>query len=320
MKSIKLQENDIVDIIFPATCCTESEIAAIKNYVKNELNLIPRILFEEEITPTKTENLTNEFPSFPAKTRFKQFYQALKNKDSKIVWCARGGYGSGDILSFLSKAKKIKQNKIFIGFSDVCSVTTFLQDQWKWQILCAPVLAQLSKNIIEKEAVTELKNLIFSKKTKFNYDLIALNNIKKTINKSFISGGCISVLAGHFGTKYQINFQNKILFLEDEGEDGERLDRYFRQIIDLILTTKKKPKAILLGNFMEANPHGAPKANNIEIAINRFVERIKDSKLKIPVFLAKDKDLGHSKKMRPLMLGCNSKIISKPRLQLEYKK
>ena len=61
---------------------------------------------------------------------------------------------------------------------------------------------------------------------------------------------------------------------------------------------------------MEANPHGAPKANNIEIAINRFVERIKDSKLKIPVFLAKDKDLGHSKKMRPLMLGCNSKIIS----------
>ena len=320
MKFIKLQKNDVVDIIFPATCSPASEIIAIKNYVKNELNLIPRILFEQETTPTKKENSENEFPSYSPEKRFKQFYEAIKNKDSKIVWCARGGYGSGDILPFLAKAKKIKQNKIFIGFSDICSVATFLQDKWQWQILCAPVLTQLSKNIIEKEAVTELKNLIFTKKTKFNYDLIALNKINKIINKTPITGGCISVLAGHFGTKYQINFENKILFLEDEGEDGERLDRYFRQIVDLILTMKKQPKAILLGNFMEANPHGTPKSNNIEIAIKRFIERIDNFKLKIPIFIAKNKDLGHSKKMRPLLLGHNVKIISKPNLQLEYDK
>ena len=103
----------MVDIIFPATCSTASEIIAIKNYVKNELNLIPRILFEQETTPTKKENSENEFPSYSPEKRFKQFYEALKNKDSKIVWCARGGYGSGDILPFLDKAKKIKQSKIF---------------------------------------------------------------------------------------------------------------------------------------------------------------------------------------------------------------
>jgi len=324
MKFIKLQKNDVVDIIFPATCCLESEINAIKNYVKNELNLIPRILFEAEITPTKIENLNNEFPSYSPKKRFEQFYQALKNNDSKIVWCARGGYGSGDILPFLTKAKKIKQNKIFIGFSDICSVTTFLQDKWQWQILCAPVLLQLAKNIIEKEAVTELKNVLFANQNKdrneLSYELIALNKVKKIINKTPITGGCISVLAGHFGTKYQINFHNKILFLEDEGEDGERLDRYFRQIIDLILATKKQPKAILLGNFMEANIHGTPKANNIEIAINKLVERIKNFKLKIPVFIAKDKNIGHSKKMRPLIIGLNAKIISNPYLKLEYDK
>src|SRR5262249_49616732 len=115
-----------------------------------------------------------------------------------------------------------------------------------------------------------------------------------------------------------INFAEKILFLEDEGEDGERLDRYFRQIIEVILKTKKLPSAILLGNFTQPNPHGNPQEKNVKIAIQKLIERIEETKLKIPVFIAKDKNLGHASNMRPLMLGSKSTIITgnNPQLQI----
>jgi muramoyltetrapeptide carboxypeptidase LdcA involved in peptidoglycan recycling len=301
-----IKKGDIVDIIFPATCCNEKEISQIKNYVKTNLGLTPRIILENETTPTISENFGNEFPSYNAEKRFQQLHQALKS-DSKIIWCARGGYGSGDLLPMLTKAKKIKQTKLFIGFSDIVSITNFLGQKWRWKIIAAPVLLQLARGDIKSEAEAELKSLIFGKKTSFDYDLISLNKSTKII-KSEIVGGCLSVLAGHFGGNYQINFTNKILFLEDEGEDGERLDRYFRQIIEVILKTKKFPDAILLGNFMQANLHGNPKAKNIKIAVNNLVQKISDLKLSIPVFTVKDENLGHSDNIRPLPLGNKAEI------------
>lgn len=303
-----IKKSDVVDIILPATSCSQSHITAIKNYVKNELDLTPRILLENEMIFAH-EKAENEFPNNAAKERFLQLEKALKNSDSKIIWCARGGYGSGDLLPYLAKTQPVKQQKLFIGFSDIVSLSTFLQDQWNWSIICAPVLLQLARGDIEKAAENELKDLIFGKKSELKYELQLLNSVKNIDISAVISGGCLSVLAGHFGGNYQINFDQKILFLEDEGEDGERLDRYFRQIIEVITKTQQFPQAILLGNFMQANIHGTPKAQNIQIAIANFIKRIAAINLQIPVFKSKDDNLGHSSKMRPLILGHKSKIL-----------
>lgn len=308
MVSYLVKKNDIVDVIQPGTSINKEQIAAIEKYVKQKLQLNPRFLIKinEEIFI----NSDNEFPSYSAEMRFEELYQALKS-DSKIIWCARGGYGSGDLLPFLAKVKKIKQNKIFIGFSDLVSITNFLQQEWGWQIICAPMLIQLVENA-QENSIKELKNIIFGEKSRFVYQLDLINNsLIKTSQKqieSEIIGGCLSVVCGHFGGNYQIDFANKILFLEDEGEDGERLDRYLRQIIEVILKNKNKPQAILLGNFLQENLHGKPKNQNIKIAIERFIEKIARFNLAIPVFEGKEKNLGHSQNMRPLILGLKAKI------------
>lgn len=305
----QVKKSDIVDIILPATSCSESDIIAIKNYVQNELNLTPRILYEEEVI-FSSQKLENEFPNNSISKRFLQLEKALKNDDSKIVWCARGGYGSGDLLPLLEKIQPLKQQKLFIGFSDIVSLSSFFQDRWNWQIICAPVLLQLARGDIEKSAENELQDLIFGKKSELKYELQLLNLVENNEIFAPISGGCLSVLAGHFGGNYQINFDQKILFLEDEGEDGERLDRYFRQIIEVIEKTKKLPQAILLGNFLQANPHGTPKAQNIEFAIKNFINRLSNANLPISVFKTPQDNLGHSSKMRPLILGKNSQILN----------
>jgi muramoyltetrapeptide carboxypeptidase len=303
-----VKKGDIIDIIFPATSGTKAEISAIKNYLKN-LGLKPRILLEKQTTTRK--NIRCDLSNFSAQNRFNQLYKALENQDSSLVWCGRGGYSAGDLLPYLTKAKPIKQNKIFIGFSDITSITTFLQQNWGWQTICAPLPMQLIENgklLVNKKSEKEILDLIFNKKSQFEYNLIALNNIKTKDIKTDITGGCLSVLCGHFGGEFQINFANKILFLEDIGESGEKLDRYFRQIIEVILKTKKKPQAILLGEFCYGVKDKFAK-QNIETAIKNLIARIDEFKLEIPVFQAKDA-LGHSNKMRPLILGNNNHIIN----------
>jgi muramoyltetrapeptide carboxypeptidase len=299
MNSKFVKKNDIVEIVSTGTACTLAENEKIKNFIK-KIGLVPNIFLEKEISLKKPA--THEFPSFTAEKRFEQLKKAIENPDSKIIWCARGGYGSAEILPFLEKLKKPKTPKIFIGFSDISSLNNLLIEKWNWQVLAAPMLAQIALNKVSQKSVKAIIDFIFGKKAKLKYNLKTIIAAKKPIN-AIVTGGCISVLAGQFGTKNQIDFADKILFLEDEGEDGERLDRYFSQLVQIMNEQKKYPKAILLGNFLEANPHGTPKGKNIETAIKRFAE-----KLSIPLFAEKSKCLGHSKNMLPLVLGIESEI------------
>jgi muramoyltetrapeptide carboxypeptidase len=296
-----LQKGDVVDVVTPGTACDHEENKQIKKFLKS-IELEARIFLENEITLDKPAN--HEFPSFEAKQRFLQFKKAVES-DSKIIWCARGGYGSVELVEFIKKMPKPKKQKIFIGFSDISSLNKILIEKWKWPVVCAPMLAQIVLNKVTNESIKAICDFIFGEKVELSYDLISLNkSAHKTIKKSQIVGGCISVLAGSFGTKNQIDWNNKILFLEDEGEDGERLDRYFYQILQIIKEQKKFPAAVVLGNFLEANPHGTPKAQNIEIAIQKFAKNLG----KIPLYQEKSRCLGHSKNMMPLLLGSEVEI------------
>jgi len=291
-----LKTNDIVDIVSPGTACTLAEIKKIEEFIL-DLGLLPNIFYGTQTTLKKST--THEFPSFDAEIRFKQLKAAIENPESKIIWCARGGYGSIELVPLLKKMPKPKIKKIFIGFSDISSLNKVLIEDWGWEVIAAPMLAQIINKKVSENSTKAIVDLIFGKKTKLKYNLLTTHHSSLTT----ITGGCLSVLAGSFGTKNQVDWKNKILFLEDEGEDGERLDRYFGQLAQIMNEKKSFPKAILLGNFLEANPHGTPKAKNIEIAIAKF-----SKKVAVPVLIEKSKKLGHSKNMLPLVLGAKAKI------------
>ena len=303
MNSKFLKKNDVVDVVFLGTAGTLEENKKIKNFVK-KIGLEARIFLEKELALKK--EVSHEFPSFAASKRFEQFKKAVES-DSKIIWCARGGYGSVELLPFLEKIKKPKVQKIFIGFSDISALNNFLIEEWGWKVVMAPMLAQIVRGHVSEKSVKAIVDFIFGKKLELKYSLKAIIPAKKQIN-AIVMGGCLSVLAGQFGTKNQLNWEGKILFLEDEGEDGERLDRYFHQIAQIIFEQKKYPAAIVLGNFLQSNSHGTPKAKNIEIAIKKFSEKLVEKNLQISFFAEKSGCLGHSQKMLPLILGSKTTI------------
>lgn len=305
MKLPSLKIQDLVDIILPATSCDKLEVKKIAEFL-TKTQLKSNVFYEEKTTINELKN--HEFAEIDKNIRFKQFEKAA-NSESKIIWCAKGGYGSIEVLPLLKKIKKPKIEKLFIGFSDITIFNKLLIEKWGWKVILAPMLCQIVNDKVEQNSIDEILNLIFGKSKKLVYELKTLTSSQKSKNiEAEICGGCFSVLASQFGTKDQINWHKKILFLEDEGETGERLDRYFSHLLQLIIEQKKYPKAILLGNFLQENNHGSPKEQNVKMAIERFAKKIDESGLNIKLFQEKTGALGHSKNMKPLILGLKSTI------------
>ncbi len=304
-----LKKGDLVDIISPASSITKNDLTKIKLFLE-ESGLRTRFHMDRELLLDKKQS--HSFPSFLVKKRFEQLKFALENKESKAVWCVRGGYGSADLIPLLQASKKIPQSKVFIGFSDITSLGIFLQQNWDWKIIYGPMLNQLAQNKVSSSSKKAILDLLFGKKTALKYKLEAKNSYAKSAKNisAQLVGGCLSVLAAHFSTSNQIDFNNKILLLEDIDESGEKLDRYFSQITQIMLTKKSYPSAILLGNYY-LGVTSLSKKKNIAFAIEKFVANLLQNKINIPVFEEKTKCLGHSKNIMPITIGKIAKISDK---------
>jgi muramoyltetrapeptide carboxypeptidase len=289
----------LIDIVSPAT---PSLVQDYKIYFdllsKNNLDY-NNFNFEEL---TVTSPIDNFFSTIPANVRFNNFKNAVENHKSKILWCSRGGYGSADLLPFLYNLPIPAKKKILIGFSDIVAISSFIQAKWGWQIICAPMLHQIIKNKVSQQSQIAIFDLILGNINEINYDLKLLSGQPQNLNSTIV-GGCLSVLINNFCTKNQLDWRDKILFLEDEGEDGERLDRYFTQIAYMINENKLFPQAILLGNFYNNNEFGKVKKEKIDFAINNFTKKIN-----LPIWQEKTFSLGHSFNQLPLILGCPTTI------------
>lgn len=277
-----LKAGDSVDIIAPAARCSAEQLTALLTLLDSwQLKCI----IADDIFGT------DPFCANTDQARSSQLIDALTNTKSKAVICARGGYGSMRLLPQLSKITPPKQMKLFVGMSDITALHLFLQQQWHWPT----IHGALAPDRFSPESIAALKVLLMGDTKEVNYTgLIPLNSAAKTnrlIEGSMI-GGNLSLVQTSIGTSWQLNGRDKIIFLEDRGERGYRLDRMFQHLIQANIF--KDATAILLGDFIEGNePNGQ---SFIEIAIQRFAESIS-----IPI--VQIKGIGHGDTNFPLPLG-----------------
>lgn len=308
----KLKEGDLIDIISPASPVTFAEVAQIKEYLAN-LGFRSRYLMADEIAVANEAN--NKFPASSGKARYQQLKMAIDNPESKAIWCSCGGYGSSDLIEFLRQDQKVGQNKYFIGYSDITSLSCFLNQNWGWNTIYGPMLRQLSQNRLHQQSEDAILKMITSEKQAEFYnkfDLTPLNN--KNEASGILVGGCVSVLAHELGTKNQIDWSNKVLLLEDIEEKGEKLDRIFTQFLQIMVENKPLPRAIIFGNFYQFI-ESDELIQNIHIAITKFTKNILRKNLDIALFKDQSGFIGHSDAILPLIMGKNISIENKILLQ-----
>ena len=197
---------------------------------------------------------------------------------------------------------KPPQKKLFIGYSDLTNIANFIVKHWQWPVLMAPMLNCLIKQKVSQNSLEKLFTFLNNKKNKLTYNINYLAG-KKTNNplSGKLVGGCLSVLSASFGTNYQLDFYRKIILLEDINEEGEKLDRYFTQLLHIFNNTKYLPKAIILGNFTQN--FNETQIKNVNFAINIFANNLQKYHPNILLLQESSNVLGHSYEMLPIVLG-----------------
>jgi muramoyltetrapeptide carboxypeptidase len=280
-----LQPGDLIDVIAPGSRCSDQEL---ESGVKTLESWGYRVRVDSKIFgPDVICSNTDE-------ERFRQLKKALTAKDSKAVWCARGGYGAIRFTEELKKLKKPSKTKLLIGYSDITTIHHLLNQFWSWPSLHGPLLDRVGRGDARPDEVSELKAVLRGEKKAVHFsNLIAMNKSaqKKSTIKATVSGGNLMVANSTLGGVLQKPFKG-IVFLEDRGERGYRVDRLLKQME--LAGSFKQAKAIVFGDFI-----GGLEADGKDM-VTPILERFAHE-MKIPVF--KGVEAGHGDKQRPVFFN-----------------
>ncbi|MCP4021627.1 MAG: LD-carboxypeptidase [Desulfobacteraceae bacterium] len=148
------------------------------------------------------------------------------NQAVKAIICARGGYGSMRILDLLDFHLIQNNPKPIVGFSDNTALLIALINRVDLKVIHGPNVVSLSD---AQQATIEslLKALTLSRE---NTILEDGHVIKAGRCTGVLSGGNIATIVHLIGTRFQPDFKNAVLFLEDIGEPAYKIDRMLTQM------------------------------------------------------------------------------------------
>ena len=191
--------------------------------------------------------------------------------------------------------------KLFIGFSDITALHAYFNKKWGWATIHGPVLNSMHKKEIVRRDVEEIKKVVFGEVTELNFSNLKPLSKNKTLKNETITGsllgGNLAVFASLLGTPYFPDLKGKILFFEDVGERGYRVDRLLVQLEQAGVL--KGVKAMVLGPFTQAeDPDGKTRVRQI---FNKFSER-----QKFPVMSGVES--GHGVRLRSVPLNAPAQL------------
>ena len=199
---------------------------------------VPRALFGPDLLCANSDR---------ARTRMLQ--QALRAPDSRALWCVRGGYGAIRLVPALMRLPRPPRPKLLIGYSDATTLHYFLNHHWGWPSLHGPHLDRLGAGTLAPQALGELEAVLLRQTRELSFaGLRPLNAAarRQQVVRASLFGGNLSVLQSVLGTPLQRRVR-QILFLEDIGERGYRIDRMLQQLSQS--GTLDAVRAILFGEF-----------------------------------------------------------------------
>jgi muramoyltetrapeptide carboxypeptidase len=258
-----------------------------------KIKAIPKINLSN-IDPLLNKD-SHPFHSNTDENRLEVLNKALYSDEKNlIIWCINGGYGSSKLIKFLDKQIKPKIEKIFIGYSDVTALHLFLSQKWGWKTIHGACLGELFKNNKNANNFIHVLNLVLNNRRTVNdnyfSDIIPLNISAKKFKDKFdnyeLTGGNLAIIQTSFGTNWQINIKDKILFLEDVGEEGYKVDRmlyHLKSTLEL-----EDVKAIVFGEFIKSDEY-------MNFAINDFANQNSE----IPMYITNK--IGHGKNNFPVV-------------------
>jgi muramoyltetrapeptide carboxypeptidase len=160
--------------------------------------------------------------------RAAELLEMVRNPEVKAIFCARGGYGSGRLISYLEPELFQAQPKIIMGSSDITMLLAFL-NRHGMVGFHGPMVAtsfRLGEGGYDRSVLLQM--LQGAPNIQFPVDHTSV--LRAGAVEGRLAGGCLSLVVATLGTSYEIDTEETILVLEDLGEKPYQIDRMLTQL------------------------------------------------------------------------------------------
>jgi len=252
----KLKIGDKIGVISTARKITLDELApAIKTIESWELKVeLGSNLFEAD----------NQF-SGTIEQRSTDLQTMIDDDSIKAILCARGGYGTVQIIDNIDFSKLKNKPKWIVGYSDVTVLHSHLN---KLGIASLHATMPINFKTNAKESLASLKNGLFGNENNILCGPHPFNKFGKV--EAEIVGGNLSILYSLLGSNSDVDTDGKILFIEDLDEYMYHVDR---MMINLKRNGKlKNLKALIIGGMSDMNDNTIPFGKTAEEIILEYIK------------------------------------------------
>lgn len=289
IKPKKLNFGDTIAVVAPSNPIINENIDEI-NLAKQK---IEKLGFKIEFSKNLFSN-TNLY-SATAKEKADDINYMFANKNIKMIWCAKGGENSNSVFDYLDY-NLIKQNpKIICGYSDITSIINVINLKTDLVTFSGTNF----KTIITDKSDYSL-NQILNRFVYCDLNLGSLDDKFETIVPGIscgeLVGGNLSLIKGLVCGKYNINFENKILFIEELGYESSPAlvsnNLYYMKQNGVF----DKIKGLWIGNYEHES----------KIKLEDIVIHILGKNCGYPII--KSNNFGHIEEKIVIPIGINAKI------------
>jgi len=245
----RLKEGDTIALVTPGSPVTEEQLTEC-------ISSLEALGFKTVYADT----VLSEYGYFagPDHERAGELMEMFSRKDVDAIVCVRGGYGSIRILDMLDYGLIRENPKLFMGYSDITALNTAIFLETGLVTFHGP----LGISALNRFTLKSMRKVVMEPQASYKYPYKREKDTRGnpeyeryTIfggqTEGKLIGGNISVLDSMIGTRFEADFEDKIVYLEEVGEDTYRVDKMIFHLLSA--TNLKKAAGIILGAFDECN-------------------------------------------------------------------
>lgn len=298
IKPERLKRGDKIGVIAPSGPIFGKKI--------EELEKAREIVEKDGFKVKYSKNLflnTNGYSS-TAKEKAEDINEMFKDKEVKMIWCAKGGASSNTTFEYLDY-ELIKNNpKIICGYSDITSLTNIITKKTGLVTFSGTNFKTIATDETDYSYKEAIKRFVDGSlaigKSGEEY-----KTIQEGTAEGELIGGNLNLISGLVSGKYSLDFKDKILFLEELGletdpEKSSNFLYYLRQngVFDKI-------KGFWIGNYEHESG----------FTLEKIVKDVLEDDYKFPII--KSNNFGHTETKTVIPIGTKARIDTNREIKIE---
>lgn len=294
----RLEKGDTIGIIAPSSPVREEDLEEFNASIL----LMEASGYQIKIGKHVFSNTTGYGGT--AKEKTEDFNQMFRDDTVKMVWCAKGGNNSNSIFDLIDYELIKKHPKILCGYSDITSLTNIIYEKTGLITFSGQTfkgLASCETEYSYQEIIKRLQDGSLEIGTKED----AYYVLQEGLAEGILIGGNLSLLHDLVAGKHKMDFQDKLLFLEELGFESPP------ELVSHNLYHLKqngvfdKIKGIWLGNYTHESG----------ITLEQILKDTIGEEYTFPII--KSENFGHIDKKTVIPIGIKARIDTKAKEKIK---